>query len=135
MATLKNFSDAVTAHVAAWGNCGASPHQQATIDRLQELAAEVVAAAADPRNGPISALAVQQHHRDGECEVDDDPIVSEGEDNGAYVQAWVWVDFAGTDLDKTGGDDDDEEADAAACEHVGPPGGVCMRCGGGMAAG
>ena len=22
------------------------------------------------------------------------------EDNGAYVQAWVWVDFSGTQLDK-----------------------------------
>jgi len=39
-------------------------------------------------------------HVDGETEIQDDAILSEGEDNGAYLQAWVWVDFAGTDLDK-----------------------------------
>lgn len=27
-------------------------------------------------------------------------LVSEGEDNGAYVRAWVWVSFEGTSLDK-----------------------------------
>ena len=27
-------------------------------------------------------------------------MVSEGEDNGAYVRAWVWVSFEGTPLDK-----------------------------------
>ncbi len=29
--------------------------------------------------------------RDGEIEVDDNALVSEGEDPGAYVMAWVWV--------------------------------------------
>ena len=36
-------------------------------------------------------------------EIDDDideTSISEGEDNGAWVKAWVWVDFEGTDLDK-----------------------------------
>ena len=33
-------------------------------------------------------------------EVDSDAKVSEGDDNGAYVQAWVWVDFEGTPLCK-----------------------------------
>lgn len=28
------------------------------------------------------------------------PIVSEGEDNGCYVQAWAWVNFEDTPLDK-----------------------------------
>ena len=32
------------------------------------------------------------HHKDGQCEIDHDAIVSRGADNGAYVQAWVWVD-------------------------------------------
>jgi hypothetical protein len=26
--------------------------------------------------------------------------VQESDDNGAWVKAWMWVDFAGTDLDK-----------------------------------
>jgi len=42
--------------------------------------------------------------RDGEVEIDNpcDGIatISEGDDNGAYVLAWVWADFSGTDLDK-----------------------------------
>jgi hypothetical protein len=37
---------------------------------------------------------------DGELEIDDNALVSHGDDNGAYVQAWVWVGFAGTKLDK-----------------------------------
>ena len=48
----------------------------------------------------IVALAKIQHHRDGECEIDDTAEVSEGNDDGAYVQAWVWVNFDETDLDK-----------------------------------
>ena len=38
--------------------------------------------------------------REGECEVDDNAKLSEGDDNGAYVQAWIWVTFSGTPLDK-----------------------------------
>src|SRR5438105_4681318 len=52
------------------------------------------------RDAQIVALAREQCYRDGECEIDETAIVSEGADNGAYVQAWVWVDFEGTDLDK-----------------------------------
>ena len=29
--------------------------------------------------------------QDGQLEIDDDAPVSKGEDDGAYVQAWVWV--------------------------------------------
>ena len=32
-------------------------------------------------------------------------LVSEGEDNGAYVRAWVWVSFEGTPLDKQAPDE------------------------------
>ena len=48
----------------------------------------------------IIQLAREVHHLDGQCEIDDMAEVSEGTGNGAYVQAWVWVDFSGTDLDK-----------------------------------
>ena len=36
------------------------------------------------------ALAKAQYHEDGVCEVDDHAAVSLS-DEGAYVQAWVWV--------------------------------------------
>lgn len=34
--------------------------------------------------------ARDRHHQDGECKIDGDAMVSQGDD-GAYVQAWVWV--------------------------------------------
>ena len=53
------------------------------------------------RKQRILALASQDPKlRDGELELDSDAKVSEGDDNGAYVQAWMWVPFEGTDLDK-----------------------------------
>jgi hypothetical protein len=41
------------------------------------------------------AKARDLHHDYGDCEIDDDAIVSRSEDSapepGAYVAAWVWV--------------------------------------------
>ena len=37
---------------------------------------------------------------DDTLEIDGEPKVSEGDDNGAWVAAWIWVDFSGTSLDK-----------------------------------
>lgn len=53
--------------------CGAyeSPEQRATIAAYQRGA---------------ESLA-----RDGEIEVDESPVISKGDDPGAYVQAWLWV--------------------------------------------
>jgi len=38
--------------------------------------------------------------REGELEIDPDAPISYGGDNGAYVQAWLWVSFADTPLDR-----------------------------------
>jgi hypothetical protein len=35
--------------------------------------------------------AKRLHEREGTLEIDDEPKVSEGSDEGAYVAAWVWV--------------------------------------------
>ena len=35
--------------------------------------------------------AMELYHEDGEIEIDDSAEVSIGGDDGAYVQAWVWV--------------------------------------------
>jgi hypothetical protein len=45
---------------------------------------------------------------EGELEIDDNAVVSYGGDNGAYVQAWLWVDFADTSLDEKAEDESDE---------------------------
>ena len=63
----------------------------------------------EKRNEQIRELARKLHEEDGAVEIDDDAKISEiveGEeceivgpdpDNGAYVQAWVWVPFAGVE--------------------------------------
>jgi hypothetical protein len=56
--------------------------------------------AAGIRHRDIATLAVQQHEHDGLIEIAPGPTVSEGDENGAFVSAWVWVDFSGTTLDK-----------------------------------
>lgn len=57
----------------------------------------------------IVALAKEQHEIEGKCEIDDNATVSEGSDNGAYVQAWVWVSFEDTELSKSENDEEENE--------------------------
>jgi hypothetical protein len=56
------------------------------------------------RQAIIRELAADEYHKDGSIEIDTFAEVSEGDENGAYVQAWVWVSFEGHDtLDKKRG--------------------------------
>lgn len=61
---------------------------------LRSLIKTIATAEADAEN-PVLKLCVakakEQYVRDGECEIDDDAVVSPGDDPGAYVMAWVWV--------------------------------------------
>lgn len=41
----------------------------------------------------IIAAAREEHHREGEVEIDDPTICSGSGGPGDYVLAWVWVDF------------------------------------------
>jgi hypothetical protein len=56
---------------------------------------ETIAAAIDESRSksdtddPYREAARERWHRDGECEIDDDAVVSEGLDPDAYVMAWV----------------------------------------------
>lgn len=70
---------------------------------LRKAIAAVEEHLSDSRRQKILDLARATLAREGELEFDDDAIASEGEDNGAYIQAWVWVDFGGTTLDKSAG--------------------------------
>lgn len=42
----------------------------------------------------------RDEHGSNELELDDNAKLSEGDDNGCFVQAWVWVSFADTPYDK-----------------------------------
>jgi hypothetical protein len=44
-----------------------------------------------PTKGMYRRAAQLFRAKDGTLEVDDNAEVSLGDDNGAYVQAWVWV--------------------------------------------
>ena len=35
--------------------------------------------------------ARHRHEIEGECEIDENAVVSVSDNGGAYVQAWVWV--------------------------------------------
>ena len=56
--------------------------------------------AAEDRRLEIIELARNQHQQDVEVEIDDNAQLSEGNDNGCYVEAWFWVGFSGTPFDK-----------------------------------
>ena len=45
-------------------------------------------------------MARESLAREGAIEFDDDAVVSEGSDNGAYVEGWIWLSFEGTPLNK-----------------------------------
>lgn len=55
---------------------------------------------AEERRSGIIELAREQRGEEGAVEIDDNAALSEGDDNGCYIQAWVWVDFVGTKFDK-----------------------------------
>jgi hypothetical protein len=61
-------------------------------------------AKATPRDEAIASLV----STDDELNVDG-AITSEGDDNGSWVLAWVWVDFADTEFDKEAEEVEDEE--------------------------
>jgi hypothetical protein len=50
----------------------------------------------------------RKFEREGELELDDNAKISEGDDNGTYVQMWRWVEFCGTELCKANYDDHSE---------------------------
>lgn len=51
--------------------------------------------------------ANEQYGSDGEIEIDDNALVSRGSDEGAYVEAWVWV---SSDDEKPSDEDPDAPA-------------------------
>lgn len=58
-----------------------------------ELRAMALAADLEPtENRPaLVAMARDKWEESGQIEIDDDALISEGEDPGFYVQAWLWV--------------------------------------------
>ncbi len=82
---------------------------------LQELASEAAAALNVTSEERVIYALAKGYHEDGEIEFDDSAAISgtgRDGDNGAYVSAWVWVDFADTPLDKSRAEGDSNEVPA-----------------------
>ena len=80
------------------------PHEiEAMCYRFENIVAR------DDWTARVLELAEEQHADMGQCEIDSDALISDGGDNGAYVEAWVWVDFSGTDLDRERESEEAEE--------------------------
>lgn len=77
------------------------PHAMPTTPETDTMKA---AREAEERRRSIIKLAKKTIEKEGSLEIDSDAEISEGDDNGAYVQAWVWLPFDNTEFDK-------EEAD------------------------
>ena len=58
----------------------------------------------EERRLEIIQLARQQRQMEGAVEIDDDAILSEGNENGCFVRGRVWAGFNGTKFDKETGD-------------------------------
>jgi hypothetical protein len=66
------------------------------------------------REDAIREMARKKHGSEGEIEIDDNAKLSEGgDDNGCYVQGWLWVRFDGTPFDREAEEDDAEEDEGA----------------------
>lgn len=115
--TSSALTDLTLEEQQAWGDTFAggrsltlTPEEMTAVmgssdERLRDLQRRIAAAVAPQqavRDRDIVALARRQCVAEGEVEIDDATAVSEGDDNGAFVKAWVWVEFAGTPLDKDG---------------------------------
>lgn len=44
-----------------------------------------------PTDTQMIAAARALYQNEGEIEIDDNAVISRGDEPGAYVQAWVWV--------------------------------------------
>jgi hypothetical protein len=81
---------------------------------IRALLSEISVATAKQENPTLrkyADAAQAEYHEEGELEFDDGAVVSHGEDAGAYVMCWRWVD------DETAGVE--EEAGCQAVETEG----------------
>jgi hypothetical protein len=59
----------------------------------------------------LKISAHKEYHQEGEIEIDETAVVSEGGEPGAYVLAWAWVDDSDAGIIR---DEDGEDEGGAA---------------------
>lgn len=65
-----------------------------------------------PGDDEVIAMVRDEYMEDGLIDIDDDAVISRGDEPGAYVMAWVWVDF------RSNVDDEQEAIDTATSEDI-----------------
>lgn len=90
---------------------GSHDHVSVTSHQL-----EAVHTPADPiLDEAFREAATNEYAEEGRIEIDSDAIVSHGDDDGAYVAAWVWVDRSDVPLCACGARNDDGEGFNGMC--------------------
>lgn len=73
-----------------------SPNTGEVLNTLRDMGVEFGACVdvfgVNREGDPHASAAHENHHVDGETEIDGKTVVSRGEEPGAYVMAWIWVD-------------------------------------------
>ena len=87
------------ARLAALGNVEELDQR---LHNLRDAIASFDRECGDARQRAIRRFAVDMRSDDGEIEFDEDCAVSESSENGAYVEAWLWIPFDRSALDKRG---------------------------------
>jgi hypothetical protein len=58
---------------------------------VDQAPSPATASSEDDLDSSYRAAAKEEYEREGEIEIDNDAVISHGDDNGAYVAAWVFV--------------------------------------------
>jgi hypothetical protein len=81
---------------------------------MQDLRTRVIESATVSDEDRDIFVMAKGYARDGDLEFDTDAIISSGDDNGAYVGGFKWIDFSGTHLDKDVEEDEPDDDSPAA---------------------
>ena len=85
--------------VTHWTELPLGPHLPSQPVTPQPEKSEATTPESEARRLAIIDLADEQHPNE-DISVDADAILSEGDDNGCYISAWLWISFSGTPYDK-----------------------------------
>lgn len=81
--------------------------------------------------------ARDEYQHEGDCEIDDNAVISRGSEPGAYVQAWVWVNSdtfeedSDTEAGQQGSEDDEDQGPGRCVTHKNvycDQDGICPLC-------
>ena len=94
---------------------GSGDHFSVTAHPIQVVQPRAVPVADPILDEAFREAATNEYADEGHIEIDSDAVVSHGDDDGAYVAAWVWVDRGDVPLCACGARNDDGEGFNGMC--------------------